>query len=165
MHPNSLSGPLTLVVVLLVILGWVLHHLSCELLVSSHDRLAVFCCGINITQNKFLWWYYGSVELTFWQLKASGEVARRVGRGTWRYIQSRSFSNGILRNSLKKLPVRRFFSSDGELPEKKQRKKKNMESKVSRASGHCWVMKHDSWHVCLYIMFFLKSTFGGDQYD
>ena len=98
----------------------------------------VFGCGINITQNTFLWWYYESVELNFWQIKESGEVARRMQKGTWRYMQSRSFSNAILGNSLKKLPVRRFFSSDGELPEKKQRKKKkNMESKVSRASGHC----------------------------
>ena len=61
------------------------------------------------------------MELNVWQLKGSGEVARRVGRGTWRYIQSRSFSNGILRNSLKELPVRRFFLSDGELPEKKNK--------------------------------------------
>ena len=43
-----------------------------------------------------------------------------LGEGDLR--QSRSFSNGILRNSLKKLPVRRFFSSDGELPEKNKTK-------------------------------------------
>ena len=73
--------------------------------------------------------------MNFWQLKASGEVARRVGRGTWTYMQSRSFSNGILRNSLKKLPVRRFFSSDGELREKKKNKGKKKRTWNPRFQG------------------------------